>query len=110
MKVSYRRPTGPTSTVDEVGIAIIAHTPALRAASRTAAVAVASDARVKAAGTQEFVAPWGAVAADHIDLAAGILQGRRQVVEQVKQVRIKVMHFAGTMVAEIMVEFGQRFR
>src|SRR5208283_3427639 len=39
-----------------------------------------SHARVCAAGTQEFVAPWRAVSADHVDLTAGIVQGRGQIV------------------------------
>jgi len=41
---------------------------------------VASHDRVRAAGTQEFVAPRRAVPTDNVDLAAGIVQGRGQVV------------------------------
>jgi hypothetical protein len=110
--------------VDEVGSAIIANTPALKAQSgiphghggnsrksnvdgfRLHVETVASDARVLAAGAQELVAPWRSVSTDDIDLLAGMVQRRRQVVEEVKQVRIEMMHFACTMVAEMVVEFG----
>jgi hypothetical protein len=55
---------------------------------------------MRAAGTQEFVAPWRSVSANNVDLTAGIVQGRDQVVEQVEQVRIEVTYLSSTMVAE----------
>jgi hypothetical protein len=70
---------------------------------------VESHARVRAAGTQEFIAPWSAVPTDNVDLAAGIVQRRGQVVEQVEQVGIEMTYLSRTMVAEIVVERGQRF-
>ena len=68
-----------------------------------------SHARVGAAGTQEFVAPGRAVSTDNVDLTAGIVQRRGQVVEEVEQVGIKMTYFSRAMVAEIVVELGQRF-
>jgi len=60
------------------------------------------------AGPQEFVAPGRAVSTDHVDLAAGIVERRGKVVEQIKQMGIEMTYLSGTMVAEIMVELGQR--
>src|SRR5450631_3045659 len=97
--VGFTLPAAYTSHVHvhEVGISIVADTAALEAQrgvphsggdnSRQANVdgfrlhveAVTSDPRVRAAGTQEFVAPGCAVSTDDIDLAAGMVQGRRQV-------------------------------
>ena len=65
---------------------------------------VASYAGVRAAGAKEFVAPGRAVAADHIDLAAGIIERQREVVEQVKEPRIEVMHLSRTVVTEEVIE------
>jgi hypothetical protein len=63
-----------------------------------------------AASTEELVAPWRTVSTDNIDLAAGIVQGRSQVVEQIEQTRIEMVYLSRAMVAEIVVKFGQRLR
>ena len=65
---------------------------------------------MRAAGTQEFVAPGRAVSADDVDLTAGIVQGRGQVVEQVEQVGIEMTYLSRAMVTQIVVELSQRFR
>ena len=44
-----------------------------------------------------------------LDLAARIVQGCGQVVEQIEQVGIEMTHLSRTMIAEIVVELGQRF-
>jgi len=62
-------------------------------------------ARVRAARAQEFIAPWRAVAANHIDFAIGIAERRGQVVEKIEEVGIEVAHISGTMIAQKMVEF-----
>ena len=54
---------------------------------------------MRAAGTQEFVAPWRAVPTDNVDLAAGIVQGHSQFVEQVEQTGIEMTYLSSTMVA-----------
>lgn len=69
-----------------------------------------SYASVGTAGTQEFVAPGRSVSTDHVDLAAGIVHRTCQVVEQVEQMGIEMTYLAGTMVAEIAIELGQRIR
>jgi len=63
---------------------------------------------MRAAGAKEFVAPWSPIAADYIDLAAGIVETQREVVEQVKEPRIEVTHVPGAVVAEIVIELVQR--
>jgi hypothetical protein len=68
-----------------------------------------SHARLRAAGAQEFVAPWRAVPTDNVDLTLGIVQGRAQFVEQGEQAGIEMTYLSRTMVAQIMIEFGQRF-
>ena len=65
------------------------------------------DARVHAAGTQEFVALWRAVSADDIDLATIIANGRCKVVQQVEQMGIEMLNIARAAVAQVVVELGQ---
>ena len=60
------------------------------------------------AGPEKFVAPRCAIATDHVDLAARIVQGLSQVMEQVKQPRIEVMNIPGAVIAEKIVQPGQR--
>lgn len=114
--------------MDEIGILIVANTPAPQVQSgiphsrggnsRQPDVngfclhmeAIEGNARVRGARTQEFVARWRAVSTDDIDLAAVIVNGRCQVVEQVEQVGIEMVHISRAAVAEVVVEFGQGFR
>src|ERR1039458_410878 len=114
--------------MDEIGIPIVANTPALQAQRgvphsggnnsgqpnvnglRLHVETMDSDARLRAASTQELVALWRAVSTDDIDLAAAIVYRRRQVVEQVKQVRIEMAYISRAAVAEVVVEVVQRFR
>jgi hypothetical protein len=111
----------------EIGTAIVTNAPTAQAQSsishgrgrnpgkanvdgfRLHVKAVRSHARMHAPAAQKFVTPWRAVSTDHVDLAAGIVEGRSQVVEQVEQVGIETAYLSGTMVAEITVEFVQRF-
>jgi hypothetical protein len=72
--------------------------------------AVPSHACVWAAGTQELVAPRGAVSADYVDFALGVIQRHSQVVEQVEEVRIEVVYVTRTMIAKKMVKLVQSFR
>lgn len=71
---------------------------------------VESDARVRAAGPQKFIGLRRSKSADYVDLAAGIVQGSRQVVEQVKQTRVEMMQHPSATVAQKMIELRQRFR
>jgi len=66
--------------------------------------AVLGHAGVRVARTQEFVAPWRTVAANHIDFTTGIAERRRQLVEKVEEARIEMAHISGTVVAQVMVE------
>src|SRR5580658_5739590 len=71
--------------------------------------AVLRHAGVGVARAQELVAPGRAVAANHIDFAAGIGERRGQVVEKVEEPRIEMTHISGAVVAQIMVELVHRF-
>ena len=71
--------------------------------------AVLRHSGMRAARAQEFIAPWRAVAANHIDFTAGIGERRGQVVKKVKEVRIEMMHISGAVIAQKMVELIQRF-
>jgi hypothetical protein len=114
--------------VDEVGIAIVTNSPALQAQGgipqrrggnprqanidgfRQHVKAVQSHAGMRAAGAQEFIAPRSTVSTDNVDFAAGIVQGCGQVVEKVKQAVIEMTDLSRTVIAEVVVERGQRFR
>src|SRR5689334_21590838 len=65
---------------------------------------------MRAAGTQEFVARWRAVSAKNVDVAAGIIHGRSQVIKQVEQVGIEMTYLSRAMIAEIMIDLGQCLR
>ena len=100
----------PHVHVDEIGIPIVANPAALQSQSGIAhfgggnsrqpnvngfsqhVETMDGDARIRAAGTQKFVALWSAVSTDDIDLAAVIVNRRCQVVEQVEQMGIEMVY------------------
>jgi hypothetical protein len=56
---------------------------------------------------EEFIAPRRAIAANDVDLEAGIPECRCQVVEQIEDSRVVLVNCAGPVVAQIMVEANQ---
>jgi len=58
------------------------------------------------AGAKEFIAPWGTVATDDVDLGVGAAEGSGEIGENVEDVGIIVFHIACAVIAEEMVEFG----
>ena len=59
---------------------------------------------------KEFVAPRRAVAANNIDLRVRMAHGRGQVRQNVEHMRIVMLHVAGTMVAQKMIQLRFRSR
>src|SRR5271165_4098331 len=121
-------PHWPHVYVDEVGITIVPHSPALETKrcvpqarsrnSRHANVdgfrlhveAVAGDTRVRTASAQELVGLRGSISTNHVDFTAWVVHRCGQVVEQVEQAGIETVNHSGDTVTEIVVEFGQCFR
>src|SRR5262249_36788352 len=66
--------------------------------------AVPCYSSVWAACTQEFVAPWRAVPANHIDFTTGIPERSGKVVEKIEEARIEMPDISGTVVPQKMVE------
>ena len=63
-----------------------------------------SYARMGAAGSQELIAPWRAVSADDIDLAAVVVEGQSEIVEKIEEPRIEMMHCARSVIAKEMAK------
>ena len=61
-------------------------------------------------GAKKRIAPRGAVAANDINLGIRVTNGSRQVCEDVEDMRIIVLHVAGAMVAEEMIQLLLRLR
>jgi len=59
---------------------------------------------------KEGIAPGRAIPADHVDLRFWASQFRSQIAEQVEKPRIKVVHLAGAMIAQKIVQLGYGFR
>src|SRR5580704_5279790 len=70
---------------------------------------VLSDARVRAARAQEFIAPGRAISTNHVDLATRIIERGGQIAQQVEQPWIEMEHCSCTVVAKEMVKLVQRF-
>jgi len=58
------------------------------------------------ASAEKFVAPRGAIAADDVDFGIGSADGSGEIGENVEDVRIVVLDFAGAVIAEKMVELS----
>jgi hypothetical protein len=69
--------------------------------------AVLGDARVRGSVPQILVAPRSTVSTDNVDLTLAIMDRSGQIVEQIEQARIKVMHVTGTMVPKEIIQLGQ---
>lgn len=63
-----------------------------------------------AALAEEFVAPWRAIAADHIDFGARLAQNVGEVVEQVENLGIILVDIPGAVVAQKVIEPCERLR
>src|SRR5579859_7744316 len=72
-------------------------------------LAVLGDAGVGAAGAQEVVAPWRAVAADNVDYAVGAAEPSHDGVEDVELFGIVTADVVGAVVAQEVVQLVERF-
>jgi hypothetical protein len=65
---------------------------------------VTSQAGVRAACTQEFVAPGRSISTDHVDPWASIVKRSSQVVEKAEKAGIKMPHISPAMITQIVIE------
>jgi|SRR5580693_4912283 hypothetical protein len=69
---------------------------------------VLGDSGVRAARTQKLIRAWSSIPADDINLGRGTTEGSGQVVQQVKHPWIVMVHIAGAIVAQVLVEAVER--
>src|SRR5271154_937108 len=110
--------------MDEVGVRIVAHAAALQGQRGAAELEGVDAGHAQVDGfrldvqtvfgdavgvrAQRFVGAGRAIAADDVELAAGMADGGGEGRENVVEARIEVAHFVGVVVAQKIVQLGQR--
>lgn len=112
---------GPEIHVDKLRLGIVAHTAAMQTEScvtqtsgrnawhanvdRFAEHVLAVLGNTDGGATQKFIAPRRTVAANDVDLSAGMAYGGGQITEQIEKAWIEIGDVTGAVIAQEMIEF-----